>query len=179
MIDFIGVNSGKVVDLEILGKSVGFTDGNYFRSSDSMAVEGVRRIVSRWRADQTLNSKTVAYVNDCDRKTRKLLTKIWPGKREILDLNNITKSFDRKLNRKQKLNGVKEKLRRWFIFLFRTEAPTHGKIKHWRNTLYIFRECTIIVWAILSSKEDPGQWCQLIRPGSILTQPTKPKMKWT
>jgi hypothetical protein len=95
-----------------------------------MAVEGVRRIVSRWRADQTLNSKVVAYVHDRDGKTRKLLTKIWPRKCEILDLNHTMKSFDRKLNKNQKLNGVERKLRRWFIFLFRMDVSTSGKIKH-------------------------------------------------
>jgi hypothetical protein len=76
IIDFIDANLRKVVDFEIFGKSIGFTDGTFFHSSNSMAVEGVRRIVSRWRADQTLNSKSVAYVHDRDGKTRKLLTKI-------------------------------------------------------------------------------------------------------
>jgi hypothetical protein len=130
MIDFIDANSGKVVDFGILEKSIGFTDGNYFHSSNSMAVESVRRIVTRWRVDQTLHSKVVAYVHDRDGKTRKLLTKIWPGKREILDLNHVMKPFDRKLNKNQKLNWVKEKLRRWFIFLLRMDASTPEKIKH-------------------------------------------------
>jgi hypothetical protein len=46
IIDFIDANSGKVVGFEILEKSIGFTDGNYFHSSNSMTVNGVRRIVS-------------------------------------------------------------------------------------------------------------------------------------
>jgi hypothetical protein len=134
-----------------------------------MTVNGVRRIVSWWRADQTLNSKIVAYVHDHNGKMRKLLTKIWRRKREILDLNHVMKSFDRKLNKNQKLNGVKEKVRRWFIFLLRIDASTPEKIKHWRNTLLHFQGVHHGVWAILSSKEYPGQWCQLIRPGPILT----------
>jgi hypothetical protein len=100
-----------VLDFEILEKPISFVDGNYFHSSNGMKVEGVRWIVNRLRADQTLNSKVVAYVRDRDGKTRKLLTKIWPGKRELLDLNHVMKSFDRKLNKNQKLNEIKEKLR--------------------------------------------------------------------
>jgi hypothetical protein len=76
IIDFIDANSGKVVDFEILEKSISFTGDNYFHASNSMPVDGVRRIVSRWRADQTLNSKVVAYVRVRNGKMRKLLTKI-------------------------------------------------------------------------------------------------------
>jgi hypothetical protein len=39
------VNSEKAVDFEIFEKPISFTDGNYFHSSNSMEVEGVRRIV--------------------------------------------------------------------------------------------------------------------------------------
>jgi hypothetical protein len=156
IIDFIDANSGKVVDFEMLGKSIGFTDGNYFHSSNSMAVEGIRRIVSRWRADQTLNSKVVAYVHDRDGKARKLLTKIWPGKGELLDLNHVIKPFDRKVNKNQKLNRVKEKLRRWFIFLLRMDASTPEKIKYWRNTLLHFQGVHHGCFGHLSSKEYPG-----------------------
>jgi hypothetical protein len=92
---FIDANSGKVVDFEILEKPISFTDGHYFHSSNGMEVEGIRRIVNRWRANQALNSKVVAYLHDRDGKTGKLLTKIWPGKRELLGLNNVMKSFDR------------------------------------------------------------------------------------
>jgi hypothetical protein len=95
VVDFIDANSGKVVDFEILEKPIGFTDSHYFHSSNGMEVEGIRRIVNRWRANQTLNSKVVAYVHDRDGKMGKLLTKIWPGKRELLGLNYVMKSFDR------------------------------------------------------------------------------------
>jgi hypothetical protein len=98
----------------------------------------------------------VAYVHDRDGKKRKLLTKIWPGKRELLDFNHVMKSLDRKLNKNQKLTGVKEKLRRWFIFVcvWMHQLPRRSSIGGIH--FYIFRECTMAVLAILSSKEYPG-----------------------
>jgi hypothetical protein len=47
VVDFIDVASGRIVDFEILEKPIGFSDGNYFRSSLGMEAEGVRRIVNR------------------------------------------------------------------------------------------------------------------------------------
>jgi hypothetical protein len=66
-------------------------NNTYFYSSNGMEVENVLRILKRWRADQILNSKVVAYVHDRDGETRKLLTEILPGKRELLNLNHVMK----------------------------------------------------------------------------------------
>jgi hypothetical protein len=133
VVDFIDVASGKILVFEILDKPIGFSDGNYFHSSDEMEVEGVRRIADRWRQDENLNTRIVAYVHDRDGKTRKLLGKLWPGKQELLDPNHVIKSFDRKLNKDRTLNGIKERLRRWFIFRLHMNASTQEKVEHWRN----------------------------------------------
>jgi hypothetical protein len=144
-----------------------------------MEVEGVRRTVNRCHADKTLNSKVVAYVHDRDGKTKKLLAKIWPGKRELLDLNHAMKPFDRKLNKNQKLNRRKRSFgdSSYFFCTRRHQLPRRSSIGGIH--FYIFRECIMAIWDILLSKEYPGQWCQLIRPGHVLTQPTKAKMKWS
>jgi hypothetical protein len=109
----------------------------------------------------------------------KLLTKIWPGKRELLGLNYVMKSFDRNWT---KIKSEME-LRRSFgdssYFFCIWMHQLQGRSSIGEIHFSIFRECIMAVWVILSSKEYPGQWCQLIRPGTILTQPTKPKMTWT
>jgi hypothetical protein len=73
VVDFIDAASDKIVDFEILEKPIGFSDGIYFLSFNGMKVESIRRIVNRWREDENLNTKIIAYVHDRDGKTRKLL----------------------------------------------------------------------------------------------------------
>jgi hypothetical protein len=46
VIHLIDVGSGKIVDFEILEKPMGFSDGNYFHSSNGVEVEAARRIVN-------------------------------------------------------------------------------------------------------------------------------------
>jgi hypothetical protein len=100
-----------------------------------MGFDGVRCIINRWREDQDLNAKIIAYVLDRDGKRRDLLEKLWPGKQELFDSNHVIKSFDRKLNNNPMLNGIKQKLRRWFTFLLHMNVSTQQKTAHWRNTI--------------------------------------------
>jgi hypothetical protein len=44
--DFFDVISGKIVDFEMIEKSIGFSDGDAFHSSNGMSFECVRRIVN-------------------------------------------------------------------------------------------------------------------------------------
>jgi hypothetical protein len=57
VIHLTDVASGKIVDFEILEKPIRFLDGNYFYLSNGMEVEGVRRIVNRWRENENLNTR--------------------------------------------------------------------------------------------------------------------------
>jgi hypothetical protein len=99
-----------------------------------MEVVGVFRMILRWLKDPTSLSKVGAYVHDRDAKTRKLITRIW-GKEELLDRNHVTKSFDRKISSIPLLNGIKAKLRRWFLFLLSWDGSVDEKVKHWQNSL--------------------------------------------
>jgi hypothetical protein len=135
VIAFINVVSGRIVYLEIIEKLIGSSDGNHFHYVHGMEVEGVRGIDDRWCEDQKLNTKIMAYVRDCDGKTRKLHAGLWLWKQELLDSDHIVKSFDRRLNNNQKLNWIKEKLRRWFTFLIHMDVLTQEKAAHWRNTI--------------------------------------------
>jgi hypothetical protein len=47
VIHLIDVTSGKIVDFEILEKPIGFSDGNYFHSSNGVEVGSVCCIVNR------------------------------------------------------------------------------------------------------------------------------------
>jgi hypothetical protein len=46
ILDFTDVISGKIVAFDIVEKPIGFSDGNYFHSSDGLETEGVQRIVN-------------------------------------------------------------------------------------------------------------------------------------
>jgi hypothetical protein len=72
-----------------------------------MEIEGVRRIVNRWREYENLNTKIIACPHDRDGKTRQLLGELWPGKNEVLDPNHVIKSFDRQLNNGPIFSGIK------------------------------------------------------------------------
>jgi hypothetical protein len=135
VVDFINVASGKIVDFAILKNPTEFSNGNDFHSSDGMEVGSARHVAKRWREDQILNAKVMIYVHDCDGKTRKLLGKLWSSKQELLDPNHVIISSDKRLNNGHTLTEIKEKLRRYFIFILHINAPTQEKAKHWRNRL--------------------------------------------
>jgi hypothetical protein len=42
-----------------------------------------------------LISKVAAAVHDRDKKTRKILRRLWPGKQELLDCERVVKFFNR------------------------------------------------------------------------------------
>jgi hypothetical protein len=138
VVDFIDTAQQKIVDFEILEKQIGFCEGNYFGPSNGMEVEGVRRLIVRWKADPAIDAKVAGYVHDRDGKTRKMIAELWQ-KPEMLDPNHLLKSFDRKLDHHPLLQGLKTKLRRWFCALLRMSTATEEKIRLWRNTIQHFQ----------------------------------------
>jgi hypothetical protein len=57
IVDFIDTAQSTVVGFTIVEKQIGFVHGNYFGPSNSMEVEGLCRIVERWRTDPILDAK--------------------------------------------------------------------------------------------------------------------------
>jgi hypothetical protein len=92
-----------------------------------MEVEGLRRIVERWRTDPILDAKVEGYVHDCDAKTRSFMRELW-DKPEFLDPNHVLKGFGRKLEHELLRHELKTKLRCWFLMLLKME-----QMRLWRN----------------------------------------------
>jgi hypothetical protein len=103
-----------------------------------MEVEGVCRLIVPWKSDSVAEAKVVKYTYDRDAKTRKSIADLW-GKRETLDRNRVTKSFDRRLSGNHVLPGIKAKLRRWFLFLLNGGARNDSN----QSLLHFFSCCSI------------------------------------
>jgi hypothetical protein len=134
IVDFIDAHSGKIVDFEILEKNVGFFHGTYCGPSNGMEVEGVRRLIRRWKDD----SRVVAFCHDRDAKTASTIRELW-GIDELLYKNHVTKSFDRKLDKVPLLNWLKTKLRKFFKVVLKLDEGIDQKKAHWVNALQHFQ----------------------------------------
>jgi hypothetical protein len=56
VIDMIDVDSGRVVDFEVVEKSTSRRRGNYRGSSNGMEVEAMKRMVNRWEDDEEVGT---------------------------------------------------------------------------------------------------------------------------
>jgi hypothetical protein len=130
VVDFINAHTGKIVDFEIIEKDVGFFHGNYHGPSNGMEVEGVRRLIRRWKDDP----KVVAFCHDRDAKTARIIRELW-GIAEFLDKNHVTKCFDRRIEKISLLSGLKTKLRKFFKVILKLDDGIDQKKAYWANAL--------------------------------------------
>jgi hypothetical protein len=68
VVDFIDTTQKKIVDFEIPERQIGFGKASYFGPSNGMEVDGVRRLIVRWKEDPIANAKVAGYVHDRDGK---------------------------------------------------------------------------------------------------------------
>jgi hypothetical protein len=130
VVDFIDAQTGKIVDFEIIEKPFGFFHGNYTGPSNGMEVEGIHRLIPRWKDD----SRVVAFCHDRDAKTAKVIREKW-GIDELLDKNHVTKSFDRRIQKTSLMDGLKIKLRKFFKVVLKLDESIDQKQAHWENAV--------------------------------------------
>jgi hypothetical protein len=134
-VDFVDTRTKKAIDFEIIEKQIGFIHRNYFGPSNGMEVEGVHRLIERWKVIPGFGEKVLGYVHDRGAKTCSVIKSIW-GKPEFLDANHVLKGLYAKLDARPLLCGLKTKIPRWFIFRVRMEEIPDEKIRLCRNSVF-------------------------------------------
>lgn len=158
LVDIINPETRDVLDFEILEKSHGRFIGNYQGPSNMMEVEGIKRMIPRWKED----SRIYAYVHDKDSKSKKAIDASGWDIRELIDKNHLMKSWERKFKKYKKkadakLKGLHDKLRRYFVYLINSDELAEDKLQLWLNATAHYsgnheackhsEECQSYTWA--------------------------------
>jgi hypothetical protein len=133
---FIDCRSQRIVDFEIVQRPKAWCSGNYQGSSNGMEVEGLRRLITRGKA----NPAVVGCVHDSDSKATKAIRDAGWDIEQYYDPNHISKCFDRKWAKvpHNHLRGLAVKIRRWFNFLGQSDFSPQEKLEFWMNTVQHF-----------------------------------------
>jgi hypothetical protein len=136
IIDMIDMDTGRVVDFEVLEKSSPTRRGNYEGSSNGMEVEAMRRMIGRWEDDEEVET----IVTDQDSKLAKVIRDSpWKVTHEF-DANHAKKSLDRYGERlpkeqHQHLHGLGQRLKNWFNHVLHLPVPREKRVEEWENAL--------------------------------------------
>ncbi|OHT16419.1 hypothetical protein TRFO_02672 [Tritrichomonas foetus] len=124
----------KILDFVILEKPNEQKPGNFDGPSNQMEVEGIRRLIPKWKNDE----KAEYYVHDKDSKCKKEIEKSKWDIRELIDKNHLMKSYERRWNKYKamtpcKFRGLHNKLRFFFLFLLKEDLSHQEKVIQWIN----------------------------------------------
>jgi hypothetical protein len=128
VIEFVDRREKKVLDLEITEKQIGFIHGNHSHPSNGMEIEGIRRLIERWKTSSGLSVRALGYVHDRDVETRSLIRSRGDTP-EFHDSDYVLQRLTVKFDAQPVLCELKSQTRRWFIFLIRIEESADEKIR--------------------------------------------------
>jgi hypothetical protein len=127
----------KIIDFEIVLQRKKGVQGNYRGSSNGMEVDGIKRMMERWKDDDRI----VGCVHDNDAKSTKAINAIRPDMKQYFDPNHVAKCFGRKWHKlaPKHLRGFKGKLLSWFHYLARSDFSDEEKTVSWLNAVEHFK----------------------------------------
>jgi hypothetical protein len=134
IVEFVDCRNRKIVDFEIVSRDTRFNPGNYTGAANGMECVSVETVLIKGATE----TRATGIVCDKDSKTRKVIERSQWTVAQVLDVNDCTKAFLRKWDRlkaddKERIQGLKERLRRFLRMVVYSEADLAAKVDMWLN----------------------------------------------